>query len=50
MCIRDSSSTLLTLLVVPVIYIMLDDLAEWVKGRTRRRRHPAAPSAEEATT
>jgi HAE1 family hydrophobic/amphiphilic exporter-1 len=31
------SSTLLTLLVVPTIYIMLDDLSEWVRTRMRRR-------------
>jgi len=45
------SSTLLTLLVVPVIYIMLDDLAERVKGRARRRRERGAVrTSEEATT
>jgi HAE1 family hydrophobic/amphiphilic exporter-1 len=32
------SSTFLTLLVVPVFYLMLDDLSEWVKARLRRRR------------
>jgi hypothetical protein len=26
-----------TLLVVPTIYIMLDDLSEWVRTRMRRR-------------
>ena len=31
------SSTLLTLLVVPVFYLMLDDLAERVRARLRRR-------------
>jgi HAE1 family hydrophobic/amphiphilic exporter-1 len=30
------SSTVLTLLVVPVFYLMFDDMAEWVKSRFRR--------------
>jgi len=30
------SSTLLTLIVVPVFYLTLDDVAEWLKGRARR--------------
>jgi len=30
------SSTVLTLLVVPVFYVLVDDAAEWVKGRVRR--------------
>jgi HAE1 family hydrophobic/amphiphilic exporter-1 len=32
------SSTLLTLLVVPVLYLVLDDASEWIRGRGRRRR------------
>ncbi|MFO1319893.1 MAG: efflux RND transporter permease subunit [Burkholderiales bacterium] len=36
------ASTLLTLLVVPVAYTYLDDLARWVKGR---RAAPAVPAA-----
>jgi HAE1 family hydrophobic/amphiphilic exporter-1 len=36
------SSTLLTLLVVPVLYLALDDLSEWVRGRGRRRSLEAA--------
>ena len=43
------SSTVLTLLVVPVFYLALDDGVEWVKDRLaarRERRHPTAmPSA-----
>jgi len=35
------SSTLLTLLVVPVVYLMLDDAKEWVSGKFRRLRHGA---------
>jgi hydrophobe/amphiphile efflux-1 (HAE1) family protein len=31
------SSTVLTLLVVPVFFIVFDDIAEWVKGGFRRR-------------
>ena len=31
------SSTLLTLLVVPVFYLAFDDAAEWVKRKLRRR-------------
>ena len=34
------SSMLLTLLVVPVFYLALDDLAEWVKGRFMRQALP----------
>ena len=30
------TSTLLTLLVIPVVYLMMDDLADMVKGRYRR--------------
>jgi hydrophobic/amphiphilic exporter-1 (mainly G- bacteria), HAE1 family len=39
-------STLLTLLVVPVIYSLLDDLTAWVRRRGRR----AAPAEGEAQT
>jgi HAE1 family hydrophobic/amphiphilic exporter-1 len=35
------TSSLLTLVVVPVVYCYLDDLAAWVR-RTRRRRAPQA--------
>jgi HAE1 family hydrophobic/amphiphilic exporter-1 len=39
------SSTLLTLLVVPVFYLVLDDTLEWVKRRVRRLRgREALPS------
>jgi len=42
------SSTMLTLIVVPVFYLTLDDAAEWVKRRVRRlfggAREPATPS------
>jgi HAE1 family hydrophobic/amphiphilic exporter-1 len=34
------SSTLLTLVVVPVLYIVLDDASEWVKKQVGRRRAP----------
>jgi HAE1 family hydrophobic/amphiphilic exporter-1 len=41
------SSTALTLLVVPVFYLMLDDGIVWLRGRLRRRAaaSAAAPSA-----
>ena len=32
------SSLVLTLLIVPVFYLKLDDAVEWVKRITRRRR------------
>jgi len=35
------SSTLLTLLVVPVFYLVLDDAVEWVRARWRRRTRGA---------
>ncbi len=35
------SSTLLTLLVVPVVYLMLDDAQEWVTGKFGRYRRRA---------
>jgi HAE1 family hydrophobic/amphiphilic exporter-1 len=34
------SSTVLTLLIVPVFYIAFDDIAEWVKGGFRQRSEP----------
>jgi len=37
------SSTLLTLLVVPVVYLMLDDAQEWVSGKFRRKNRRRAP-------
>jgi len=40
------SSTLLTLLVVPALYIVLADLAEWAKGRRSRRKGRAAVAEE----
>jgi HAE1 family hydrophobic/amphiphilic exporter-1 len=50
------SSTLLTLIVVPVLYLFLDDLSEWVRGRGRRRGvatvatgRPRGPGAQPAT-
>ncbi len=36
------ASSLLTLVVVPVVYCYLDDLAVWVKRRWARRPHPVA--------
>ncbi len=38
------TSGLLTLIVVPVIYTYLDDLAAWLGTRTRRFGKLAAPS------
>jgi HAE1 family hydrophobic/amphiphilic exporter-1 len=45
------TSTLLTLVVVPVIYTYLDRFAEWRKARHEARvaRHAAAASAATAT-
>ncbi len=40
------SSTVLTLLVVPVFYLTLDDLSERVKARLRRRHGQAGPEAQ----
>jgi len=40
------SSTLLTLLVVPVFYLMLDDLSEWVRARLFGRGEASEPAAE----
>jgi HAE1 family hydrophobic/amphiphilic exporter-1 len=39
------SSLVLTLLVVPVFYLKLDDLVEWVKRMTRRRPAPSELTA-----
>jgi len=38
------TSTFLTLLVIPVVYLLLDDLASWMKGLFRRS--PAAVTAK----
>jgi HAE1 family hydrophobic/amphiphilic exporter-1 len=40
------SSTMLTLLVVPVFYIVLDDAVEWLKRLPRRLLRRAEPAAE----
>ena len=40
------SSTVLTLLVVPVFYLVLDDLAEGVRARLRRRGGAGEPEAQ----
>jgi HAE1 family hydrophobic/amphiphilic exporter-1 len=37
------SSTLLTLLVVPVFYLVLDDAVDWLRSRLRRRATGAIP-------
>ncbi len=42
------SSTLLTLLVVPVFYVVLDDLVDWLRDRWRSRRSPALPEERAA--
>jgi HAE1 family hydrophobic/amphiphilic exporter-1 len=42
------TSTLLTLLVVPVMYTLLDDFAGWVKGRRRSRVDLRAAEPEPA--
>jgi multidrug efflux pump subunit AcrB len=39
------SSTLLTLLVVPTVYSLLDNLGAWLASRTTRRRQLAEPAA-----
>ena len=44
------TSSLLTLVVVPVIYCYLDDLAAWAKRHWRGRRAPAAPAAAAGLT
>jgi HAE1 family hydrophobic/amphiphilic exporter-1 len=42
------TSTLLTLLVVPVMYTLLDDFAGWVRSRRRVRVDMHAPEPEPA--
>ena len=42
------TSSLLTLVVVPVVYCYLDDLAEWAKRRFNRHSAPAAVVADAA--
>ncbi|MEY2952269.1 MAG: hypothetical protein RLZZ401_356 [Pseudomonadota bacterium] len=42
------TSSLLTLVVVPVVYCYMDDLAEWVKARFKGRKSPALPSKIQA--
>jgi hydrophobic/amphiphilic exporter-1 (mainly G- bacteria), HAE1 family len=43
------TSSLLTLVVVPVIYCYLDDLATWAKRRLGGRRAPATPAEPDST-
>jgi HAE1 family hydrophobic/amphiphilic exporter-1 len=45
------TSTVLTLLVVPVVYTYLDDFGTWLAGKFAggRRRHEPAPSAAAVT-
>jgi hypothetical protein len=46
------SSTLLTLIVVPVFYLLVDDAAEWLKSQFRRlfgSKQPAEPVAPPAS-
>jgi HAE1 family hydrophobic/amphiphilic exporter-1 len=42
------TSSLLTLVVVPVIYCYLDDLSSWARRRFAGRRDPAAAAAAAA--
>ena len=44
------TSTLLTLLVVPVVYTLLDDLSLWARARWRGAREPAASREAAAVT
>jgi HAE1 family hydrophobic/amphiphilic exporter-1 len=37
------SSTVLTLLVVPVFYLVLDDAMDWLRARVRRLRGRSEP-------
>ncbi|HSK08307.1 MAG TPA: efflux RND transporter permease subunit, partial [Vicinamibacterales bacterium] len=39
------TSTLLTLIVVPVVYSILDDVSDWLLGRNRKRAAAAATTA-----
>lgn len=34
------TSTMLTLLVVPVVYALLDDLSSWLRGKKRESMEP----------
>jgi hydrophobic/amphiphilic exporter-1 (mainly G- bacteria), HAE1 family len=43
------TSSLLTLVVVPVTYCFMDDLAQWFKRRFRRRAQVAVPSVAPAS-
>jgi HAE1 family hydrophobic/amphiphilic exporter-1 len=43
------SSMLLTLLVVPVFYLVFDDAAEWLRARLSRRTPTAPPRAGAAS-
>ena len=38
------TSTVLTLLVIPTVYEILDDFRSWVAARLRRGGHPHAPA------
>ncbi|MDJ0787469.1 MAG: efflux RND transporter permease subunit [Myxococcota bacterium] len=40
------SSTVLTLLVVPVFYLVLDDVGEWIRGKVWRGSKPAEEAGE----
>jgi hydrophobic/amphiphilic exporter-1 (mainly G- bacteria), HAE1 family len=40
------TSSLLTLVVVPVIYCYLDDLSQWLKRKLRGTPHPVVPVAD----
>ena len=42
------TSTLLTLFVVPVMYTLLDDTAEWVLHRNRSKRPSSDPAVSDA--
>jgi hydrophobic/amphiphilic exporter-1 (mainly G- bacteria), HAE1 family len=42
------TSSLLTLVVVPVVYCYLDDLAQWMRGKWRRGARPAGGSGAQA--
>ena len=44
------TSSLLTLVVVPVVYCYLDDFSRWVKRRVFRRPVPVLPSPLPATS
>jgi HAE1 family hydrophobic/amphiphilic exporter-1 len=43
------TSSLLTLVVVPVIYCYLDDLASWAKGRWAAPKIPGLPQPQPAS-